>query len=72
MLLVHLSQHEGTPDEATECSLDHLGKHMKWSPGFGERVVAHLTRNGLAQQVDSTRLRLTAQGRVVAREVMLR
>jgi manganese/zinc/iron transport system permease protein len=72
MLLVHLSQHEGTPDEATECSLDHLGEHMKWSPRFGERVVNHLTRSGLAQRVDSGILSLTDQGRVVAREAMLR
>jgi manganese/zinc/iron transport system permease protein len=72
MLLVHLSQHEGTPDEATECSLDHLGLHMEWSPAFGERVVAHLTRRGLARRLNGTGLRLTDDGREVAREVMLR
>jgi manganese/zinc/iron transport system permease protein len=72
MLLVHLSQHEGTPDEAAECSLDHLSQHMKWSQAFGERVVAHLTRNGLARQVDATGLRLTDQGREIAQKVMLR
>jgi manganese/zinc/iron transport system permease protein len=72
MLLVHLSHHEGTPDEATECSLDHLSQHMKWSPAFGGRVVAHLTRSGLAQRVNGTGLRLTSQGREVAEEVMLR
>jgi manganese/zinc/iron transport system permease protein len=72
MLLVHLSQHEGTPDEATECSLDHLGRHMKWSPTFGERVVAQLTRGGLVQRVDDAGLRLTGSGRELAQEVMLR
>jgi manganese/zinc/iron transport system permease protein len=72
MLLVHLSQHEGTPDEATECSLEHLGRHMKWSPGFSERVVAHLKRGNLVRQAGSTGLGLTEQGRAVAQKVMLR
>ncbi len=72
MLLVHLLQHEGTPDEAAERSLDHLGQHMKWNPTFGERVVAHLTRDGLAQRVNGMGLRLTSQGREVAQEVIRR
>jgi manganese/zinc/iron transport system permease protein len=72
MLLVHLSQHEGTPDEATECSMEHLGQHMKWTRAFSDRVVGSLTRSGLAQRVNGTDLRLTRQGREVAQEVMLR
>jgi manganese/zinc/iron transport system permease protein len=72
MLLVHLSQHEGTPDEAAECSLEHLSQHMRWSQSFGERVVANVTRGGLAQEVGGTGLRLTDQGRAMAQEVMLR
>jgi manganese/zinc/iron transport system permease protein len=72
MLLVHLSHHEGTPEEAAECSLDHLDQHMKWSPAFGERVVTHLTRSGLARRVDATGLRLTDRGRKTAQDVMLR
>jgi manganese/zinc/iron transport system permease protein len=72
MLLVHLSQHEGTPDEVTECSLDHLSHHMRWSPDFGQRVVAQLVRNGLTRKVNGTSLQLTNQGRDLAQEVMLR
>jgi manganese/zinc/iron transport system permease protein len=72
LLLVHLSQHEGTPDEADECSLDHLTRHMRWSPAFGERVVGYVTRHGLAQRVSGARLALTDRGREVAQEVMLR
>jgi manganese/zinc/iron transport system permease protein len=72
MLLVHLSQHEGTEDEATESSLDHLVGHMRWSPAFGERVVAGLTRRGLAQRVNGDGLRLTDEGRETAQEVMTR
>jgi len=72
MLLVHLSQHAGAPNEAAECSLDHLGRHMKWGAAYSERVVAHVTRRGLVQRKSGARLSLTAQGREVAREVMLR
>jgi manganese/zinc/iron transport system permease protein len=72
MLLVHLSHHEGTPEEADECSLEHLGRHMKWSRVFGERVVVRLTRKDLVRRVDGTCLQLTDRGRELAQEVMLR
>jgi manganese/zinc/iron transport system permease protein len=72
MLLVHLSQHEGTLEEAAECSIEHLSRHMKWSPAFGQRVVANLTHDGLARQVNRTCLRLTDRGREVAQAAMLR
>jgi manganese/zinc/iron transport system permease protein len=72
MLLVHLSHHEGTPEEADECSLEHLGRHMKWSRAFGERVVGRLTRNDLVRRVDGPCLQLTDRGRELAQKVMLR
>ncbi|MFZ5916756.1 MAG: metal ABC transporter permease [Chloroflexota bacterium] len=72
MLLVHLSQHAGAPDEAAECSLEHLSRHMKWSLAFGQRVVANLTRDGLVRRVDGSGLRLTGRGQELAQEVMLR
>jgi manganese/zinc/iron transport system permease protein len=72
MLLVHLSNHEGTPQEADECSMDHMAEHMKWSPAFSDRVVRHVTRDGLAQRVHGTGLTLTDRGREVAHQVMLR
>jgi manganese/zinc/iron transport system permease protein len=73
-LLVHLLNHEGTPEEAAESTLDHLGRHMEWSPAFSERVADHLVRDGLAQRVDgrAAGLRLTGSGRKLARDVMLR
>jgi manganese/zinc/iron transport system permease protein len=72
MLLVHLAQHEGTPSEAAECSLDHLQRHMMWGAAFGRGVVSYLIRNGLAQRERDTCLCLTGQGRKVAQEAMLR
>jgi manganese/zinc/iron transport system permease protein len=72
MLLVHLSNHEGTPGEPEECSLEHLSRHMKWRPDFGARVARHVTRRGLARLVNNTNLVLTEDGRRLAQQVMLR
>jgi manganese/zinc/iron transport system permease protein len=72
MLLVHLSNHEGTPEEANECSLEHLSRHMRWRPAFSQRVVRYVTRHDLARRVDGTGLVLTDRGRAVAQQVMLR
>jgi manganese/zinc/iron transport system permease protein len=72
MLLVHLSNHEGTPEEAEESSLEHMAKHMRWSPAHSDQVARYITRNGLAQRVDGTGLVLTDKGRALAEKVMLR
>jgi manganese/zinc/iron transport system permease protein len=72
MLLVHLSHHAGTPQEAAECSLEHLTRHMRWNPAFGQRVARQVTREGLARQVEGACLVLTERGREVAQQVMLR
>lgn len=73
MLLVHLSQHEGTADEAEEAALDHLERHLRWPPAFAEQVADYVVRHGLAQRVSGDRrLALTEKGREVARTAMLR
>jgi manganese/zinc/iron transport system permease protein len=72
MLLVHLSHHEGTPQEADECALEHLLHDLKWSQAFSQRVVRHVTRHGLARRVAGDRLALMDKGRELARQVMLR
>jgi manganese/zinc/iron transport system permease protein len=72
MLLVHLSNHEGTPQQLEEGSLSHMARHMKWSPSYSERVVRYVTRNGLTRRVDNNQLVLTDKGREVAQQVMVR
>jgi manganese/zinc/iron transport system permease protein len=72
ILLVHLSNHEGTPVEKQECTLEHLTQHMKWHPTFGRKVARYLARHGLADRVNGSALTLTEQGRVLAHQVMLR
>jgi manganese/zinc/iron transport system permease protein len=73
MLLVHLSQHEDTPDEAEETAIDRLEHHLRWPPAFGERVVGYVLRHGLAQRVEGNgHLALTEKGRTVAQAAMMR
>jgi manganese/zinc/iron transport system permease protein len=72
MLLVHLANHEGTPQQAEEGSLSHMARHMTWSPSYRDRVVRYVTHNGLVQRVDGTHLVLTDKGREVAQHVMVR
>jgi manganese/zinc/iron transport system permease protein len=72
MLLVHLSHHEGTEDEAAECGPAHFGQHMEWSRSFSDRVVAFTLRRHLVEWSADECLRLTERGRETAKEVMLR
>jgi manganese/zinc/iron transport system permease protein len=72
MLLVHLSNHQGTADQMAECSMEHLSRHMRWSQNFSQQVVNYITRRGLAECIDGAQLRLTDQGRMRAQQVMLR
>jgi manganese/zinc/iron transport system permease protein len=73
MLLVHLLQHEGDPALVEEANVEHMARHMRWRPAFGERVADHLARRGLALRVDGgRRLALTQDGRATAQTVMQR
>ncbi|MCU0704823.1 MAG: metal ABC transporter permease [Fimbriiglobus sp.] len=66
MLTIHLLQHEGTPQEMAESSLIELHLHLHWLPHEVARVVKRAERNGLVLS-DGRRLKLTTQGRAVAR-----
>lgn len=71
MLTIHLLNHEGEPDEARECRVDHLHEHLRWSPAFVRAVVRRARREGWVVQ-EGDRLHLTAPGRVSAMEAMTR
>ena len=62
MLLIHLHNHENSPDYLTESSLDHLHNHMLWSPKFASRVVNISKRNGNIS-IENNCLFLTEKGR---------
>ena len=65
LLTVHLLQHEGEPTAAYECSLEHLGEHLRWSRPFAQRVVSRAVQAGhIRRRGDG--LELTGLGRAVA------
>jgi manganese/zinc/iron transport system permease protein len=70
-LAIHLLNHEGRPEAATESRVEHLDEHLRWDPGFADEVVARAERRGIVVR-DDGRLALTERGRAVARRALAR
>jgi manganese/zinc/iron transport system permease protein len=64
-LTIHLLNHQGAPDEAEECSVDHLQEHLRWDPEFAQRVVRQSARAGYIERQNG-HLLLTENGRTHA------
>ena len=71
MLAIHLANHEGRPEAATESRVEHLQGHLRWERPFAERIVRAAERRGLVQQRNG-HLELTESGRVVANRAVAR
>ena len=69
MLAVHLTQHEGTPEEAAESRCDGLHEHLSWNTKQVAAVVARAERHELVKRAGEL-LKLTDAGRAKAREVL--
>lgn len=69
-LVVHLLNHEGSPEAESENRIDHLGYHMRWQDAFARRVIRSLKRRECIQQ-EAELLKLTDKGRIVATKVMV-
>jgi len=67
LLLVQLLEHEGTVNENTENTVDHLCCHMKWTPYFAKKVVAYSVQKATVIRKKQT-LFLTSFGREAARQ----
>jgi manganese/zinc/iron transport system permease protein len=61
-LAIHLFNHEGTPEMATESRVDHLQYHLHWEPNFAGEVVRRAEREGLILRRNGD-LSLTESGR---------
>ena len=70
MLLVHLLHHEGTEEAALECHPDHLQQHLRWKEDIASIAIKSALQDRLVEHDDGI-LRLTRQGRALARETML-
>ncbi|MEE8487274.1 MAG: metal ABC transporter permease, partial [Gemmatimonadota bacterium] len=71
MLAIHLLHHEGTPEAAEECRVDHLSKHLRWTTDQADRIVRSAEKAGFVTLLDQ-RLHLTTEGREEAQAAMLR
>lgn len=65
LLLVHLINHEGSIEYEDESRIDHLYKHMLWSPGFASKVIDISIDKGNIK-IKGRNLFLTESGRSVA------
>jgi manganese/zinc/iron transport system permease protein len=70
MLAIHLFNHEGLPEAAEESRVDHLGRHLRWNPGFVDRVVNLAERHGLIRDQNG-QLSLTDAGRARAKAAIV-
>lgn len=70
MLAIHLLNHEAQPENLEESRVGHLHEHLRWDPGFADRVVARALNHGLVVRAGDDRLALTSSGRATARRAM--
>jgi manganese/zinc/iron transport system permease protein len=71
MLVVHLANHEGTPQQQQESSLGHLQADLRWTAQFAAEVVRRAIQVGWVRQ-DNEYLELTGDGRFLAQRIMAR
>lgn len=69
MLLIHLLQHEGTPQQTEESRVDGLHEHLRWRAREVRSIVQGVIRQHLADVGDGL-LCLTESGRARARETI--
>lgn len=65
MLVIHLLNHEGTPEERRESEIAHLEESLGWKEDFARSAVTYSMKNGLVRKEDG-RLSLTEKGREYA------
>jgi len=71
MLVIHLLQHENSPEAAEENRVAHLYQHLRWKPDFAERIVRVAERGSLVDCQGGDTLRLTERGRELARTALV-
>ena len=70
MLLVHLLNHEHTPEAERECRVGHLEEHLRWETARALLAVRTAERSGAILRAGD-RLALTASGRERAQRAMV-
>ena len=70
MLVIHLLQHENTPEAERESRIDHLQDHLSWDHSFAGGIVSGATAQKLLYPVGE-HLKLTDKGREFAQEAVI-
>lgn len=65
VLVIHLLNHEGTPEESRESEVGHIEETLRWKEGFAKSVVGYSVKRGMVL-TENGRLRLTEKGREFA------
>ncbi len=65
LLVVHLSQHEGSADESYESGVANLEDHFRWDANFAWDVISHAQKSDYLTEEDGL-LKLTSDGREYA------
>jgi manganese/zinc/iron transport system permease protein len=71
MLIVHLSRHEGQPDEEEESSVAHLTGELNWTADYARQAMQRASRQGLVTRSNG-HLQLTESGRAIAQKALRR
>jgi manganese/zinc/iron transport system permease protein len=71
MLVIHLSRHEGSPEEEQENSFSHLIEELGWTTPFAQTTLQQ-ARNQELVQTEASKIRLTLSGRRLAEVVLSR
>jgi manganese/zinc/iron transport system permease protein len=70
MLVMHLANHQHTPEFQEESRVKHLQQHLRWRPDFAEQVIRRAEQRGFIRRVNGT-LALTPQGELAASRTIL-
>lgn len=71
MLVIHLLNHEGRPENLAESRVSHLRDHMRWEDGFARQVVQRSIQQSWVRRTDG-HLELTQKGRKQAQHALVR
>ncbi len=69
MLVIHLLNHEATPDAEVESSVKHMHRHMRWESDFAAGVIARGVQSQWIVRQNG-HVALTEKGREAARKAM--
>jgi manganese/zinc/iron transport system permease protein len=70
IFLVHILNHENTPEFRIECDIDHVYEHLNWTPERTTKVIKRSQKKKLITQKERF-LFLTPRGKKRAQEVMM-